>query len=372
MVDAKLIDWVKRHKEKGYSIDQIKEHFKKHGFSDEQIEQVLTGANILPKKSPSPSVIKTEEASTQLVDKHPATKSKDWSRDEDTISHEDFSKLEGEEKKKQPLFKRIMSKDELDNNNLEEAVKGDFTEDYTTLSDKELRKTLSKMKKQVDDLTLEEEKEEGKIELENETIKGENERITALAEEISELRTEILDRERYFNRMESDFVKMQDQISSSEPEKIELHFEKLSNELIKKEAKISKNENNLAYLLDNMKTVKSALASLKNFESMKSTLNDIKIHRKAIEQMKYDMDRKSGKGEILFKQINDSYADIKQNKTSIEKIRSDMLDLSRKFDKIIISLEDESRNKEVNELKKDVHILKSTLFNKQLDRFGRK
>jgi hypothetical protein len=66
MVNQELVDYIKKHKEKGHSLEQLKDHIVNHGHDSEEVDEAIRHATQenVPSKKEAPAEEATEETTS--------------------------------------------------------------------------------------------------------------------------------------------------------------------------------------------------------------------------------------------------------------------------------------------------------------------
>ena len=209
-------------------------------------------------------------------------------------------------------------------------------------------------------LLLKIEKLEGKLEATENMIKATEEKIAKNTEEIGELRSSILERDRVFNRIESDFRLIKELSEEIKPQKIKKELEKKEEAILKNEAKIEKIETKLSVISKDITRLRQILEKIKNLENLINVSKNINKKISVIEKQKRESDKLASKIETVFSEISEMMAEFNSYKENIdfndealhEIVKSvDMLEA--KLEKMVKKDDLEKFNEKIKEMKDD-------------------
>lgn len=242
-------------------------------------------------------------------------KSVDTEHENNVISQEEFAALEEDE-----------GADDSDDDSSQ--VKK-LVEDIEQLNDfKSVSKVLHKVKKQIEDLTIKTDKEEGKWERQNTLNDSINNGIMMVKEDVGGFRTLVMQRERSADKMQQDFDQMKDLVKDIDPQKITKHFNKVELEIESNKAGIEKHELVTKTLSKEVAEYKQIMGHIKNYDNLFNVLKTLKDNINYMEKVKADANRFLSKMEVMFGEVNKrlTLIDTLQNKISVfEEINKDTL-----------------------------------------------
>ena len=364
MVNPALMKWIEHVRGKGHDDAKLKQTLLAHGYKAEQIDQALAEVKKPPKTEAKPRGV-TPTGPKEAP--KPAKPKKELSeREKNVFRPEDFEKLEAGESKKKGLLKRVFAKKKK-----EVKAKVVAEETVKQLSQDQMSLALKKLQDRLDEMKIAEEKEAGKLEIEEEAEKAINERISDLGEQIGELRGTIMGRERFFDKMQVEFSQMKEAISEVRPEKIQKDFGKQEQRMLKLEAVNDKAATKITNLSEQLKGYQDTMKKIGSFENIFSTLEQIHDKVKEITKSKSYVDRVSAKVETIFAELSKKRKILDEHEAKL----SDLDKMSRDFyadqDKVSTKMKTFASRDDLDKLKSAVDVLKGDVFKKDVKKFGK-
>jgi chromosome segregation ATPase len=206
----------------------------------------------------------------------------------------------------------------------------------------------------IPDLILRLEKIDGKLEVLDRSKADVEERLTHLAEEIGELRTMILERERSFDKLKSEFEKVQDTVSGLEPGKIKRIFEKTEKEILENKAKIETVENLTKALAKENKKLRKLMEKIKSFENLVDISYEIDRKISQINDAKNYVDVAVSKVESIFSELNEKVSQLENQREKIEKLDELTIEITKMLDEISVKLTKFVQEKDLKEFKRSL------------------
>jgi chromosome segregation ATPase len=206
----------------------------------------------------------------------------------------------------------------------------------------------------ISDLILRLEKVDGKLEVLDRSKADVEERLTHLAEEIGELRTMILEKERSFDKLKSEFEKVQDTVSGLEPTKIKRIFEKTDQEILENRAKIETIENLVKALAEENKKFRKLMERIKSFENLVDISYEIDRKISQINDAKNYVDVAVSKVENIFSELNEKISQLESQREKIEKLDELTIEITKMLDEISVKLTKFVQEKDLKDFKKSL------------------
>lgn len=254
----------------------------------------------------------------------------------------ELSEEEKERLKKEKLEKKYGVMKEIPKRKIEEE---EYPEEVTG-------EKISKPETSLPDLILRIEKIDGKLEILTKFRDEMSERATQLAEEIGELRSMILERERSFDKMKSEFEKVQESVSELEPIKIRKEMERREGEILEVSAKLEKIENMVKQLEEENKKFKDLFNKIKSFENLVDMYYDVSRRVSQVKDVKNYVDRVASKVENIFSELNDKLGELENQKDRIEKLDELTVEMTKMLDEMSAKLTHFVKDKDLKDLKK--------------------
>jgi len=181
-----------------------------------------------------------------------------------------------------------------------------------------------------------------------------NERVTQLAEEIGELRTISMERERSFDKIKTEFEKINEIVSDFEPSRIRKDSEKKEKEILENSAKIEKLEFFLKALAEENKKFREMMEKIKSFENLVDISYEIDRKLSKINEVKDYADKIASKVESVFSELNEKVSDLEGEREKIKKIDDLTIEMTKMLDEVSIKLSKFASKKDLDQLKKDM------------------
>jgi len=181
-----------------------------------------------------------------------------------------------------------------------------------------------------------------------------NERVTQLAEEIGELRTISMERERSFDKIKTEFEKINEIVSDFEPSRIRKDSEKKEKEILENSAKIEKLEFFLKALAEENKKFREMMEKIKSFENLVDISYEIDRKLSKINEVKDYADKIASKVESVFSELNEKVSDLEGEREKIKKIDDLTIEMTKMLDEVSVKLSKFASKKDLDQLKKDM------------------
>jgi len=294
---------------------------------------------------------KEPETPVSEVEEKPVTEEVEGEKEteespEEIIEKEEAAKLEKEEKekkkKKEELKKKYGVTKEIPKRKVEKE----------RIKTKKIEEKGEEVK--LHDLVLRLEKISGKMEILDRSRNDTNERMTHLAEEIGELRTMIMERERSFDKIETDFEKVKDTVSDLEPMKIKKDFEKREMEILKNQVKIEKIESLVKALGEENKKFRKLMEKIKSFENLIDISYDIDRKVSEIKKVKDYADKVASKVESIFSELNTKVSELEDQREKVERLDELTIEMTKMLDDISVKLTKFVSEKDLKDFKKSM------------------
>lgn len=289
-----------------------------------------------------------------------AEKKESFDRDNDTISQEEFQKLEKTEEKKNPLKKMFKGKEKKEEGSDKPAITP------TQLTQEQLVNEFYSLNSKFDNLLVNVEKQSGRIDMEQDARKSFSERLVNLSSQVGELRSVIVSKERFFDRMESEYQKMKDQFSAIKPEKIEARFDEVEKRFVKNEANVEKISSQLQQVSTELEGLNNKLAKLGTYENLFQMLEKINSQVKSFEELKNHVEKVGAKVESYFNELNDKISTVDNLDSRIKTNENSCRTLSKENEKLKAKIAKAASNDDMNKVQKDVEVLKKDIFKKDI------
>ncbi len=222
--------------------------------------------------------------------------------EENVITKEEFKKLEEREAKKGGIFGLFRKKKEKK-----------FLPAYTGEAEK--KKTGS-----IEELILNIEKINGKLEIIDNFRGAIEERIVKLGEEIGELRSSILEQEGIIGRIESRFSRVEEATSEIEPEKIAKEREKNLKLIEENRARIDIIDKKIDSFSSELKSYRKFLEKIKSFENLLKMFKNIEGIASKVKDSENNARRFSSKIEKIFGEFETRMTEITKLGERVEKL----------------------------------------------------
>lgn len=209
---------------------------------------------------------------------------------------------------------------------------------------------------------------EGKLESNEVSLGNFSEKLGMLKDSISEIRGMEMSSEKRMSQFETKVEKANSIIADYDPLVLETKFTKLEKEINIQESNLSKFNEKIKLVEDNLDEFLGFMKKIKNHEALISVLDSMKKKVDAIEDMKKDIERNSGKVEGIFIEFQDKLEELAKVKRKSEGYDEMIKDLIKDVDSIATKTktfvtEDDLATKLVD-LSSAVESMKSIVYNK--------
>lgn len=293
---------------------------------------------------------------------------KEYSRDSDSITHEEMEKLKNKETSLIKKFKTNIDKFKSPKKN-DEKSDNELTQN---MPDSQISKKIKILEKAIEDLNISDGKKEGKIEILTNTSNKFNDDLENFSEKIGELRSTILSRERLFNKVEDDMNQVKYIVNSYKPELLEKKFLEFESQILKIFSTLEKDEMKEEKLEKQLKLYEEIMSKIKDYESVMNKLKELKKTEESVEKVKFDIERMNSKIEVLYHNIEDSINKINTGYDIAQNNQTNLKDVLVSISKIEQKIELLTKKEEFKNLQNDVHVLKKSLFMQEFNKPGKK
>ncbi len=227
--------------------------------------------------------------------------------------------------------------------------------------DQELKSTISNFTKF-----------EGKLESESGKIDQFQDRLDVLKDSLSETRGMFMSSERRMAEFEIKIEKAESVIADFDPKTLQQRFALVDKKLDAFEGQLTKLE---IQLQDSTKQVSQYIDFMKKIKSQESVLenlNQLRGKMKEFHSIKSDLDRKSGKIEVIFQELQDKNAKIETAYSKVDSFSDIIKDVMRDIDRIstktaTLTSKDEM-NKRVSKINKEIDVIKNVIYDSKKKR----
>jgi chromosome segregation ATPase len=249
------------------------------------------------------------------------------------------AKLEGELKKKFGVIKEIPRREI-------QEVKSQALEQV------ELPKEEGEFR--MHDLILKVEKLDGKLDIIDRFRNDMNERVTQLAEEIGELRTMMMERDRAFDKISTNFEKVEDVVQAVEPMTIRNEFERIKVEILKNDARFEKLDSLVKALSEENKKFREMIEKIKSFENLVDISYEMDRKLSKIKEVKDYADKTAAKVESIFSELNEKVSEREGEREKIKKLDELTIEMAKMLDEISVKLSKFTEKKDLDEFRKNI------------------
>jgi len=249
------------------------------------------------------------------------------------------AKLEGELKKKFGVIKEIPRREI-------QEVKSQALEQV------ELPKEEGEFR--MHDLILKVEKLDGKLDIIDRFRNDMNERVTQLAEEIGELRTMMMERDRAFDKISTNFEKVEDVVQAVEPMTIRNEFERIKVEILKNDARFEKLDSLVKALSEENKKFREMIEKIKSFENLVDISYEMDRKLSKIKEVKDYADKTAAKVESIFSELNEKVSELEGEREKIKKLDELTIEMAKMLDEISVKLSKFTEKKDLDEFRKNI------------------
>lgn len=289
-------------------------------------------------------------------------------REGNAITQEEFQKLEKQESGKKGLFSRIVSKGKGDTSEPPKKASPPKAP-QRSLNDNELTDELYGLNEKFDKLMVDVEKQAGKLEMYEEEKASLAQRISDLASQLGELRSVIVSRERSFDKIESDFAKIQEEVNSISPKSIQKNFEVFESKQIKTESEIEKLNIQLKKVEETVSGFEATMKRIKSYDNLFKMLDKIGHKVSEITATKGYIDRMTAKTESIFSELSEKTQILDSQEERLKANETLIHDMAKDLDKIGLLVKDGARREDVTKMKKELEVVKKDVFKKDMEGF---
>ncbi|MCK4429654.1 MAG: hypothetical protein KAU95_04710 [Candidatus Aenigmarchaeota archaeon] len=224
---------------------------------------------------------------------------------------------------------------------------GDIALEEQGRTKEDIEEKEEKQKPEVDStkLQLEVEKLDGKIEMQSSMTEEVNSRISDMSERIGEIRSMVLEREKSFDRIDSNYEKIKDEFSVVDPNKIRKRFDKIKSDVEMNSISAEKLESILEEVKKELKDIDKKMGKLGNIESVTETYSYIKKQVNEIEQKRLTVNKLTSKVEIIFSEMSKLLPEFESIKEGHKEAQEGIKELVSLTDELSLK-SDKSVNKE--------------------------
>jgi chromosome segregation ATPase len=209
----------------------------------------------------------------------------------------------------------------------------------------------------------------GKIEMEEESRSAIGDRISDITSQIGELRSIVVSREKFFDKMEADFLKIKEDVSAINPQDIQNQFEKLEGRFVKDEVKIDKNDNRLMNIDETLRNYQEMMGKIKGFDNLFDMLQNLDKKINYIEQVNSKSERMNAKIESIFSEINDKASSIGTHEDRLNSMEKNLSQVGSRVDKVMGDFKKTATKDDIKSLSQKFNVMKERLYKKEVVSF---
>lgn len=204
------------------------------------------------------------------------------------------------------------------------------------------------------DIILKVEKLDGKLDIIDRLRNDMNERVTQLAEEIGELRTMMMERDRAFDKISTNFDKVEDIVQVVEPMTIRNEFERIKIEILKNDARFEKLDSIVKALSEENKKFREMIEKIKSFENLVDISYEMDRKLSKIKEVKDYADKTAAKVESIFSELNEKVSELEGEREKIKKLDELTIEMAKMLDEISVKLSKFIEKKDLEEFRKNI------------------
>ncbi len=274
-------------------------------------------------------------------------------REKDVLTKEDFNKLEASESKKS-IFKRIFGKKE------EKKTEKKKENDYVApISFNEMINEFYNLNERFDNLLVQVEKQAGRIEMVEESKKAFDEKLVGITTQMGELRSNLVSRERFFDRMESEFTSMKQIVSKAKPEILDIRFKQINNYLHKLYDSLNHFQTKMNERGAYLNELNSQLSELHKVRSEVTSLREEMEKISVVKETKKYVDQKAGEIEKLYSNIVDKFSTMEKSIDRVKSLEDSFNNMKKSVDRLKLLPKIVATKKEMDTLYSFIETLKS-------------
>lgn len=288
-------------------------------------------------------------------------------RSSDVLTTSDFSDLEKQENKKS-LLKRIFKKSGGEDASSQEKP----PEAIPQLSKETLSFEFQQLSKKLDSLMVTVEMQGGKLDMEKELRSALNERIIDLSSQLGELRSMLISKERFFDKIEAEFVSFKEIVDIINPTKTQEEFDKKEFEMTKIDAKAEKNQSHIVSLQENLSQFSEQMTKLGSFQDLITTLNQLDGKVKNVLVAKEKSEHVLVKMEAMFLDLNKKSNLIETINSLTKENQNKHREAERQITKLTGKIDSLPTKNDFDRIKEALETVKEGVFNNDMHSFDLK
>jgi len=378
-----LSNWVQACSAKGISKEAVKKHLEENGFNETQINELLLDYGVQkvtrqnqvtspseqeksaeqtkPVAQPNPEPVNQAESipkETKSDDKKEEKKDpKEYDRDSDAFSPDDFKKLENKETS---LLKKLFKKKEKDDGKNNEDSEDDGPE-YTI---KQLSKEFNKLQKKVEKESVDNGKRDGKLDIFNQKIDKLNDGFEMISEKVGEVRSSMLSKERLYNKLEDDISQIKYITQGFKPEILENKFNEIDRQFEMMSSRFEKDELYQKKMDTMLQKYTALMEQIKDFENLVKKLKNIKEVETHISSLKNKIDTTASRIDVLVQHAQQTIGKINNAYDTAESNKQELKEINVTLAKIDSEIDNSVKKTDFEAIKSEMFILKKVLFDK--------
>lgn len=257
------------------------------------------------------------------------------------------------------IFEKYYSKEVK---NLSSNIIQKSSEEHESFSLEKLENMDQELKASISNFT----KFEGKLESESSKIDQYQDRLDVLKDSLSETRGMFMSSEKRMAEFDLKIEKAESIISDFDPKTLQQRFalvdkklDAFEGQLTKLEVQLQDSNKKLSQYLDVMKKIKSQ-------ESVVENLNQLRDKMKEFQDIKSDLDRKSGKIEVIFQELQDKNSKIETAYSKVDSFNEIIKDIIRDVDRVSVKnatmVSKDEMNKNFSNIRNEIEVIKNVIY----------
>ena len=279
-----------------------------------------------------------------------AEDSKEYDRDSDKISHDEFKNLETQEQKKSIVGK----------------IKTAFSkEDGSSEEDQKEEKKETRDSK-LNDLTMKVERHDAKFEELKEFLNGLNDKLVDFSSQMGEMRSMFASREKFFEKIENQYEQVNDLIKQMDVNTIDKNFKQVQEKQSDFENQLGMFQEKNKLLENQINDFKTKMDKIGSFDNVLKTLEQMKEEMNRLAEMKTYVERLVSKSETYYTELSDAISILKKAEDRIGENEDSINKISNKLDKVENETKTKAKYSEVKSLSDDIKAIKKDIFKQHL------
>ncbi|MEM3370848.1 MAG: hypothetical protein QXW00_03880 [Candidatus Woesearchaeota archaeon] len=180
--------------------------------------------------------------------------------------------------------------------------------------------------------------------------KATNEKLTRLSEQIGELRAMIADRDKVMNQIEVKATKAADLVATVKPEEQMVEIKRQDAKLEAFKASLESNELLMKRVLDELKEMRTKIASFRGIEELINLNNEVKSEIIEIKKVEANIQKHADKVETIFAEVQKRFVDFTKIDDRIASNTKQIAELSKNLDGVKATASAAATKKSVDEL----------------------